>query len=791
MKDIQSSLGGSTYPAETDEAGIVKGVVVRNKGSYGRRIGILTSGASITAGPTAHGADYAYEPIAVETLPEGYTAGVELELSPAREYHKVFEVTGFFASRNIGILETLGAHPDLVGYGEMSNKVAGLASETEKLGQVTTTSELRQLERGAGNYLFSLSIHNRGKIYHLGFDGLKHAARLTADLNYQLRKVMPGAVGYFTLADTTPGQTQNGEIRPRQILTLYMSVKPEQGDLAFMAYRIPNYNLAIALGDSLLPSTPFHINNELTNHITVNNAGVTTTDPSGEFVTSYRDEVLPDAQDLIEAAVTMQMPGVFRDEGDHYLWEPVVDASLFKSYPADPRYRIAVLKLNYPGSLSLTGLKLKGMTYKLISGDRKVDLLPVRSEYHDGSVERVAPSTVFTGVGDNNVEFISKPSGLTSELDFEFGELGGDTATLVNIRDRDLPEFYVAVIVPPEDLNDVPMFRKAESVTLSIVLEKVTYPRHQFDTPPKIQKTWDAIYTTLDQPLPLPNLTGTLAPGAGIEQFMLTAGSVVSYPNAEIVDGEVKTNGNVTYQELLDHFGYVNDFPMGGSLTSSHVKDTLTLGFVDNVAFEMNLTYPPTNLSLSGFGEIVYAKGNPNNNMNTPLFINGTILGGFPNAPLKHATTVEWEFFIVDGTLITPTEDDNLPLKGALTKAVNVGFDKAIFEALDDTEHFLTVKLTARYPWIQNPVEATVQIPISTSIYVPPEGENEVKQYYISATLPENVEGIEIYDLDTNETVLAIESLYDINTGAYWDAMETAGVQVTYPGRDENPDNPA
>jgi hypothetical protein len=130
-------------------------------------------------------------------------------------------------------------------------------------------------------------------------------------------------------------------------------------------------------------------------------------------------------------------------------------------------------------------------------------------------------------------------------------------------------------------------------------------------------------------------------------------------------------------------------------------------------------------------------------------------------------------------------------MKGALTKAVKVGFDKAIFEALDDSEHFLYVKLTARYPWLQDPVVATVQIPISTTVYVPPEGEDEAKQYVIAATVPENVEGVEIYDLDTGETVIAIESLYGINQGNYWDAMEAAGVQVTYPGRDEPPIEPA
>ena len=164
----------------------------------------------------------------------------------------------------------------------------------------------------------------------------------------------------------------------------------------------------------------------------------------------------------------------------------------------------------------------------------------------------------------------------------------------------------------------------------------------------------------------------------------------------------------------------------------------------------------------------------------------GTSLGGFTGAPLKHATTVEWEFYIVDGVLITPTDTTDLPDKGSLFNSVKVGFDKAIFEALDDTEHLLNIKLTVRYPWLTDPVVNTVAVPIYTSVYVPPEAGEDVKQYEIGFTLPENVIGIQIYDPDTDETILTIESLYDINTGAYWEAMDAAGISVSYPGRAED-----
>ena len=786
MKDIHSSLGGSTYPAEPETTGIVKGVVVRNKGTYGRRIGIVTDDASITAGPKAHGSDYAYAPLAMETLPEGYIAGVEVELSPARQYHKALDILGFFPTRYIHILGQLG-RTDLVGYGEMSNQVAEFAADAEKLGQVASTSELRLLDRGLGNYFFSLSIHNKGKAYHFGFDGLKHPARLTGDLNYQLRKLLPGVAGYFEMVEEAPAQTQNGEIRAQMRLNLYLSVKPEVGNLEIMAYRIPEYATTQALGDALLPSTPMHINNELVDHITVNAAGVTIVPSNGEYVTTYRDEVLPTATTLVENAINFYHPGNFYDMGDHFLWEPTIAQSEFRTYPADPRFRVAVLELNHPNELNLVGLKLTSAKYKLLSGDRKADFLPIRGVFTNGTFTRAAPSTIFTDVL-NDKEFVLNADSLTSELAYEFGEMNGQTATVLSKTGGVQGKYYVAVIAPPTDLNDVPYFRPSDAVTLSVRLDKVVYASHLLAAPATVQKTWDEIYTELDTAIPFPNLTGVLAEGAVVKSFEYLIGGQVKTSVPAIEDGGIKTNLSVTYQDLLTELGYGNSFGVSGSVFSLYQKETLALGFINDVNFSLGLTYPATNLSLMGFNDIIYVQGSPTNVMDTPLMVSGDILGGFPDAPLKHASSAEWEFWIADGTLITPTDAEGLPVKGSLFKTVNVGFDKAIFEALDNTEHFLNMKLTVRYPWRIDPVVIAVAIPIFTSVYVPSEGDGVAKQYSISASLPTNVTGVELYDPDTGETILAIEDLYGINQGTYWDAMEAAGVYVSYAGRDEIPE---
>ena len=89
MKDIKSSLGGSTYPAD-ENPGALKAIVVRSKGAYGRRVGILTENDTILAGSKLHAADYRHQPTPVTQLPAGFTNGVVVELAPERIYHTAF-----------------------------------------------------------------------------------------------------------------------------------------------------------------------------------------------------------------------------------------------------------------------------------------------------------------------------------------------------------------------------------------------------------------------------------------------------------------------------------------------------------------------------------------------------------------------------------------------------------------------------------------------------------------------------------------------------------------------------
>lgn len=716
MKDIQSSLGGSTYPAEPETTGIVKGVVVRNKGAYGRRIGILTDDASITAGPKAHGSDYAYAPLAMETLPEGYTAGVEVELSPARQYHKVLDILGFFPTRYIHILGQLG-RTDLVGYGEMSNQVADFAADAEKLGQVASTSELRLLDRGLGNYFFSFSIHNKGKAYHFGFDGLKHPARLTGDLNYQLRKVLPGVAGYFELVEEAPAQTQNGEIRAQMRLNLYLSVKPEVGNLEIMAYRIPDYATTQALGDALLPSTPMHINNELVDHITVNAAGVTIAPSNGEYVTTYRDEVLPTATTLVENAINFYHPGNFQDMGDHFLWEPTIAQSEFRTYPADPRFRVAVLELNHPNELNLVGLKLTSAKYKLLSGDRKADFLPIRGVFTSDTFTRAAPSTIFTDVL-NDKEFVLNADSLTSELAYEFGEMNGQTATVLSKTGGVQRKHYVAVIAPPTDLNDVPYFRAGETVTLSIKLDKVVYENHQLVAPTALSYVWDDIYTTLNDVVAFPVINGVMNQSALLKSFEYQVGAQNRSSVPILVDGKINTQATVSYQDLITEFGYQNSFNIPGTLYSTITKETLTMGFATPVNYQVDMSYPATNISLTGFDLTGYVKANPAVNLNDALVVTCTMSGGLTNAPLKHATSVAWEFKIDAGATLVLKDSGGLPIQGELGTDVLFGLDKADLEALADGEHTLAVKLTATYPWLTEPVVVNASITFTISTYV-------------------------------------------------------------------------
>ena len=788
MKDIHSSLGGSTLPGGGDSAGIVKGVVIRNKGVHGRRIGILTSEAEIKAGPEAHGADYAHEPVPVLNLPEGYAAGIEVELSAPRQYHKVLTTEVFYPAELIGTLGVLG-RPDWVGYGEMSNKVAQWDTAVEKLGQAIHTSELRMLEGALGNYLFSLSIQNRGKIYHLGFDGLKHPARLTADLNYQLRKFAPGAAGYFEIEEAPPGESSDVSGMPRYNLSLYLSPKAGEGDLELYVYQIPNYETLAGVGYLSIPSQSVHLNSVMTQHAIVKVDEVVYLPTDGDFVTSYYDEVIPDLDQLLAGAQTMTSGlGEFQEYPDHFIWKPRLTAADFKLYPADPRFRIALLKLNYPDELGgIVGLKLAEVSYDLLSGPRAADLLPVRND------ERVSSIIAETPNGIPDPDFNLPYGFYVPEHEWEFGALGGANAELVKYYDRDLTSYYVAVIAPPEDLNDTALFRKASPVELTIKLPKVIHEPHVISPPGVVQKTWDQIYESLDDPIPFPLLEGVFNEDLDPLNFRSGDSDFYLRGNPSFVGDKLNTGLNLTYQSLIEWQGYLTNFTVSGVLLSELHERTLALGALNYVNYQTTIAYPNTNLSLYGFGEIIYVKGNPSNNLTTPLSIAGMINGGFENGPLKHASTVEWEFYVVDGELIIPTDNTGLPVVGSLFNSVNAGFDKNIFENLPDVVegsdgYFLNVKLTARFPWTPEVITATIAIPINLSVYVPEPENGEVPTAGMTMRLPNDVVGVQIYDPDTNEVILAIEDVGGLNTGEYWEAMEAASLYVQYYGRgDANP----
>lgn len=796
MKDINSSQGGSTYPAKEDQAGTLKGVVVRNLGAEGRRIAIQTKDTSITVGPNVHSADYAFEPIPNENLTDGYLVGAEVELAPARNYQEVLTVTDFFPFADVRNFVSLGK-PEWANVGEMSNKVVGSDEPRVKLGQSITTSELYPVEHAFGKYLFSLSLHHKGKVYHLAFDGLKHPARLTADLNYQLRKVIPGVVGYFSALPAPAagdGNDQAGQVSQPTSLTLHLHVDEAVGDVLIPAYRIENYNeFAVDVGDSNIASKPVHINCELADHITVNHVGVSRTVPDGEFVTTYRDEVIPSASSLVNECLTMENIGAVNLLNDEFTWTLTIPKEQFKTYKADPRYSIALLQVN-PIELAMVGLTLKEVIYKLPSGDRPADLLPISTTISQTVNDEVLTYTPFFWKKyrdfnpDLEIALVSDVLANPEPSKWQFGETQGETMEVNSFYDRDGNYGLIAIVAPPLELDDTALFRKATSdVTVVVKYKATTHKRHALDAPPAIVKHWDEIYQSLDDPIPLPKLTGDIQTNAHLVTFYFESGQIFDRGNPTFdQDGNIIAETNTSYQELIDKFGYSSNYGARGTLLSSIGEDTLLLGFKDSFNYDMVVNYPPTNITLNGFEDIIYVKGRPTNDLTVPLFVKGTILGGFDGAPLKHATTVEWEFSIVDGDLITPMDVVGLPVQGSLFKSVDVGFNKDIFEALEGEGLFLTIKLKARYPWLAEPVETTVQVPINTTVYIPEETTETTPLTMIATQLPEDVGGVEIYDLDSGETLLSFETLESIIQGDNGPVFEKAGIQLSVKGKNSD-----
>lgn len=753
MKDIKTSAGGQTSPGGVDLTGQrIAGVVIRNLGENGRRIGIYTASSTPIVANGIHAADYAFVDDAIKTipeLPEGFSAGYEVELSPERYYQQALTHRLLPGSDTI-----LGKLPNSGRFVEMSDKVFNPAGAVggNNFGLVATASELRQEDvLGAPAYI-SLTVGYAGVNHHIGLDVSKHVARITADLNYQLGLIHPKLKAYVNYAD------EYQDAGKRDLYFMFF-VSEDIGQIKLPMTDI-SYNM---VGDEEAKGY-IHLNNSFEKTVIITTDSVTQVDEPNP-ITSFTEEILPDMSTLFADAVEINNGSAINNDGANWRWEPTIPKANFKPYFHDPRYRIALVKLN--------PLELYNSAWSLIRADYRVnaqrsfaDIL-VHGENTGGkwcsiiSKNASLAAGYFTaGVGSQGIERFNN-----------FSDLASHAVTIVQEYDLEpLDEYYIAIVAPATDGKEsTPFFRNAPTadVQASLLFQMKEYPDHEFSSNATINTTWaehaDAHPVgQFNTPFHVEGVTGQFIPEDIVGGKVYQEGGDKVYNVTDLVVNETKDRlsftTELTFQKMIDLYGYSNQYGGNFTIHSIHEDVTARVGYLTATDFKVNVTYPPTDLSLAMPGNLRYITSRPDYDPDVPWDIEGIVNGDPDSNPFKYASSVSWEFGIVDGALLIPKESGLLLNGGDTGNEWVVGLDATVFEVMEEGELMLRVRATAVFPWLTQPKIYEGLFPLEVRGYVePPVSDIPVTDLVVN--LPRTVSAIQVVDLDTGETLVDIENL--------------------------------
>lgn len=471
MKDINSSLGGSTYPAPDDDTpGIIKGITVRNLGLYGRRVGIYTNEPDLVVGSKLHAGDYRHASEVAETL-DGYPTGKSVELSGARKYHAIFS---FKASAPFHL------HSDKLNVvnARMGSAIAkGLLTATEynpatSLNDFPTGNLSLARDQIARNHVsFTLTI--AGTNYNFALDVNKHPALLTADLNYQLANVNHNLRAYVAVAKdgTTP-------LEESAIWTIHLAV-PTTASI-----KVPrtDYNVELHAGEGALSGTGLgkfqatHLNNALLNGLDVTRANLTEYD-----MTPIADSQFATAKTVAQLVDAMKSwTNVYPDTPEWNITHILLSTD-FHVLKQDTRYKIALVEVS-PQYIDGDFHQLKSANYVNLGVRTPADLLVVNRNATGGAygtrlidVEESITQNRLVGLGSERVSIGNDTLQYLPEKGSVNG--GGETARLYGSR------MAIAVIAPANEFNHfTPLYRSpTDSVSLELSFNRDSVDQSNFE----------------------------------------------------------------------------------------------------------------------------------------------------------------------------------------------------------------------------------------------------------------------------------------------------------------------
>ena len=458
MKDINSSLGGGTYPAPDDTAGTIKGITVRNRGVYGRRVGIFTNEPGLEVGAKLHAADYRHVPGVPDSLPDGYQAGATVELAGARNYHTIFT---FQASAPFQVHANKRRYKNArMGSAVTEGLLAAVAYDPETAVNDFPLGDMSVNRNLVARNFVSFTLNIAGVNSQFVLDVNKHPALLTADFNHQLANVNHNLRGYVSVE-------VNGEFPLEQSANwkIHLAVP------TIVSVKVPrtNYNVETFPEASALTVTGLakfqatHLNNAL-----LKGLDLTRTTKTEYDMTPIADADYATALTVSQLIADMSIWTEVYPSTPEWSIMHILQPSDFHVLKQDTRYKVALIEIS-PSYINGDLHQLKSVNYVKGGVRTPAELLVVGRSNLNGiygsrliDVEESLSQNRLVGLSG---ELISVDSDVDQYLP-EKGSVngGGDTARIYASR------IAVAVIAPANVFNHyTPLYRTpTENVTVEL-----------------------------------------------------------------------------------------------------------------------------------------------------------------------------------------------------------------------------------------------------------------------------------------------------------------------------------
>lgn len=710
MKDIKVIVGPDTGRLGDDHRSLTPAtLVVRNQDSNGRRLGIFTRDGKAVAGQQLNHADALHTPKEVLNVPQGYGSGVEVNLSPKRDYFKVFDISqSWVPEQHLAGFRQEMYREDGMDDG-VSLHVSDIIPDLTKLRTTLPTGDMTiGAEKGltALNSFVSFTLVFGGRDYHIGLDLAKHPAHVTADLNYRLNRIHPQLRGFVNTKPTADWEYREIEFH----------ITPPDG--LEVIFPITTFGVVEDLSVETPQGRTFksvHLNAQLSNAIMVTKAkGIQAV--SNTVTTVDANALRSSLSAMLDNPYLVSLDTFGKEvEGTLELHTGMVTvpASAFRTWDRDERLCFSILKLERK--------YVDGKAYRIQSikyVDENGRALPFDEEHADlfllrGVDEEGLPTVPAVFINDILEREVDELDGYSAPAasQIQFAESGG--------LNEDNAAAYIALFPRPSEDNCNSIFFRNSSLATHI---QIQYVLDYVDELPQVKMNdfgrldYHRIKTEDHGFLPV-SFTAKPITGWGLE--FVVEGQEERYP-AHKLEHDEETNSTL----MLTH-GTVGEAVVLSDLDYSQVlAPTVDIPFYhlyDEIGAQtwLNFNLLPTGvvtstatLSEKARFEVVF----PRTEMVTTIEhitqtlianeVEGEVLlkGKMANAsytiqPHVHALTTEWSFTI-NGTSVTPTRAVDF---NKSTGEWSVPIAIADLVASGPGDYTLRVSLAAEYPWLASP----------------------------------------------------------------------------------------